>query len=265
LVLVFIVTACLACNRAHTTSIEAPERLPASAQTSTTKSEAEENICVKFDRLNARVRDGLIDKKAARALVAEMIPKLGDYFRANGGSGSPVNAWVFPVEGYNPKAIGGSNGSGYIAKGYDYFDGNRHGGHPAHDIFILDKNHDDLDDATGKPVKVLAMKSGVVVASANRWTPDSDLRGGKYVYVYDPVTKSLLYYAHNHEIFVKPGDMVTAGQAIATVGRSGKNAFQSRSPTHLHIMWLVFEKESLTPKDLYQILRSAKTSSKSGS
>ena len=48
----------------------------------------------------------------------------------------------------------------------------------------------------------------------------------------------IYYYAHNRTLAVKPGYIVTSGQVIATVGRSGKNAAEARSPTHLHIMFL---------------------------
>ena len=63
--------------------------------------------------------------------------------------------FYFPIAGYNALNIGGENGNGYIASGYDYFDGNKHGGHPAQDIFIHDSNQDCKDDLTQKPVCVL--------------------------------------------------------------------------------------------------------------
>jgi murein DD-endopeptidase MepM/ murein hydrolase activator NlpD len=209
------------------------------------------------------VRDGKIEKPAARAEIEKLLPKLRDYFYAKGGTDSPNELWAFPLEGYTTDAIGGTNGNGYIAKGYDYFDGNRHGGHPAQDIFIRDRNQDSLDDRTGKPVSVFSMRNGVVVAVENMWRPGSELRGGKYIYVFDPATSSLLYYAHNGEIFVKPGDIVTAKQVLATVGRTGKNAFAARSPTHLHLMWLVFEDGAPVARNIYRQLLKATINAKS--
>lgn len=213
-----------------------------------------ENPCLEFDRLNTQVRDGLIDREPARNRIKSLLPRLKAYFYARGGIDSPKDDWVFPVQGYNQSSIGGVEGSGYVSKGYDYFDGNKHLGHPAHDIFINDKNQDGLDDNTHKPVNVLAMKSGVVVATANEWLVGSELRGGKYVYVFEPSTNSLIYYAHNNELFVRPGDMVKAGSVLAIVGRSGKYANPSRSPTHLHVGWLVIENGYPKPRDLYQAL-----------
>jgi len=146
--------------------------------------------------------------------------------------------WVFPLKGYDPRAIGGTNGNGYSDKGYHYLDGNKHLAHPAHDIFINDKNQDCLDDRTQKPVDVLATKNGIVIACTNEWDPSSNLRGGKYIWICHQGEKGpwalLTYYAHNSKIFVKPGDWVKQGQKIAEVGRTGLNAYPKRSPTHLH-------------------------------
>jgi hypothetical protein len=90
-----------------------------------------------------------------------------------------------------------------------------------------------------------------VIASESEWDTDSDLRGGKYIYVYDYVSDGIFYYAHNSEIFVKPGDILNAGDIIAHVGRTGLNAYKKRSPTHLHIMYLVTEDGYPKPKNIY--------------
>jgi peptidoglycan LD-endopeptidase LytH len=244
----------LACGQTNVQSrtSEQNQGAPAAKQ-----SRAAENPCVEFDRLNASIRDGRIEKRAAQTAIAALAPKIRAYFYAAGGVDSPRDHWVFPLQGYGSKAIGGVRGEGYLPRGYDYFDGNKHGGHPAHDIFILDKNQDEKDDRTGAPVAVTAMRNGVVVAAAADWAPGSGLRGGKYIYLFDPSISSLIYYAHNGEIFVKPGDLVQAGQKIAIVGRTGKSAAEKRSPTHLHLMQLVFENGTLSPHDLYKVLLAA--------
>ena len=61
-----------------------------------------------------------------------------------------VKGVTFHDRGYGPGSIGGVRGSGFRPKGYDFYDGNRHGGHPAHDIFVQDADQDALDDATGR-------------------------------------------------------------------------------------------------------------------
>ena len=129
----------------------------------------------------------------------------------------------------------GGKDKGFVAQGYDFYAGNRHGGHPAYDIFIRDRNQDDLDDRTKKPVAVLSMTGGVVLSAESEWLPESRLRGGKYVWVYDPYNDLLVYYAHNREVLVKAGDLVRPGDKLAELGRSGYNAAKKRSPTHLHM------------------------------
>ncbi len=145
----------------------------------------------------------------------------------------------FPIAGYTHKSIGGINGNGYIGRGYDYFAGNKHTAHPAQDIFVNDADQNILDDITNAPISVLSMTGGVVVATYTNWDSLSILRGGNYIYVYDPSANQLIYYAHNAELFVKTGDVVKPGEKIANIGRSGLSAFKKRSPTHLHIMGLL--------------------------
>ena len=208
-----------------------------------------------FDELYSHIRDGKISRDAARAKVRALLPSIAREFYARGGKDTPEDAWRFPVEGYAANSIGGTNGSGYLPNGYDWFEGYRSKGHPGHDIFIRDRNQDELDDGTGKPVNVLSISSGIVVAYAPDWTPDSVLRGGRYLYIYDPSRNGIFYYAHQRSLLVKPGDVVSAGQVIATVGRSGRNAAASRSPTHLHVMFLAVDGGDYPrPRDVYQEL-----------
>ena len=48
----------------------------------------------------------------------------------------------FPIRGYSTSAIGGTHGEGYRGNGFDLFDYNVRGSHPAQDIFISDRNQD---------------------------------------------------------------------------------------------------------------------------
>jgi murein DD-endopeptidase MepM/ murein hydrolase activator NlpD len=213
-----------------------------------------------YNTLNTKIRDGEITKTEALKEMKTLMPMLTQYYTSHGG------CWVikhqellhFPLKGYDIKAIGGKNGSGYIAAGYDFFTGNKHGGHPAHDIFIRDANQDGLDDKTGKEVQVLSACEGVVVATETGWQPGSAQRGGNYIWIYSPTKDVLWYYAHNNKVFVKPGDMVYAGTPIATVGRTGANAAMKRSPTHLHFMTLRFDTGCYPrPENIYQTLKVA--------
>jgi len=140
----------------------------------------------------------------------------------------------FPLKGYTFHSIGGTKGNGYQVQGYDFFDGNQHKGHPGHDLFIQDRNQDEVDDRTGNFVDVLSVCSGVVVSVNGDWEPSSPVRGGNYVWVYHPIKSRYFYYAHLREITVSVGQVVSRGDRLGTVGRSGLNAYPKRSPTHLH-------------------------------
>ena len=213
-------------------------------------------ICEVFDSLNTNIRNGLIKKEEGLVLINNLLPRLRNYFYENGGKDYAKSTWFFPIQGYDSKAIGGTNGSGYIASGYDYFDGNKHGGHPAHDIFIKDKNQDSIDDMTKKSVNVFSVTGGIVIATEIRWDTTSNLRGGKYIWIYDPASNSFFYYAHNDKVLVHLCDIVKPGDVIATVGRSGLNAFKKRSPTHLHIMQLKLDDNCYPkPADCYNDLK----------
>ena len=142
----------------------------------------------------------------------------------------------FPLKGYGPRAIGGKEGSGYQIQGYDFFDGNQHKGHPGHDIFIRDKNQDGLDDVTGRPVDVISVSSGMVVSVNLNWEPSSPIRGGNYIWIYEPIKSRYYYYAHLNEIFVNVGQIVSKGDRLGTVGRTGVKAYPKSSPTHLHFV-----------------------------
>ncbi len=187
-----------------------------------------------WDQLYLKIRDGLISKGEARIQLKELEGLLKDLWRQRGGKVSD-GGLCFPVEAYGANAIGGKGGNGYQAKEYDFFDGNRHKGHPSQDIFIRDKDQDGLDDVTGKPVYVLSASSGIVVSVFLGWKPANPIRGGNYIWVYEPNRNRYYYYAHLNEIFVRTGQFLSRGERIGTVGRTGTNAYPRRSPTHLHL------------------------------
>ncbi|MGY4535915.1 murein DD-endopeptidase MepM/ murein hydrolase activator NlpD [Mucilaginibacter sp. UYNi724] len=206
------------------------------------------STCQKINALNNRVLNGTIK----RADAAKQLKALLGQLKVNPSTTSKI--WIFPLKGYKSIAIGGTNGNGYSDKGYHYLDGNKHAAHPAHDIFIKDANQDNLDDRTLKPVDVLAVADGVVVACTNEWEPASTMRGGKYIWVYHPANGIFSYYAHNQTIFVKPGDELKAGDKIAEVGRTGLNAYKKRSPTHLHFSAFKIVNDLPVPFNPYQQL-----------
>ncbi len=211
------------------------------------------NPCVDYDILDKQIRDGAIAKAEAARRFSELIPQLD---RHAAGSCPPRRAdgepsWVFPVDRARLRDIGGRSGSGYQPGGYNFFDGNRHHGHPAHDIFIHDENQDERDDTSGKPVPVRSVLPGIVIALESNWEAVSPLRGGRYVVVYHPASSELFCYAHLARISVRVGQCVDRGGVLGEVGRSGKSAARKRSPTHLHLTRLRIINGRPVPEDAY--------------
>lgn len=212
--------------------------------------------------LMRKVRDGNISRQNAVDSMFKLTNDLWDYMELNVKRKKILkysdNDWVFPVRGYDANAIGGSGGSGYITSGFDFYEINS-GGHPAQDIFIADKNQDCIDDVTGKEVEILSMSGGVVVETRKNWDNTMmDIRGGNIVYVYDNYTNGLFYYAHLKDVLVNTGDFVKPGTVLGILGRTGKNAYPSRSPTHLHIMYIRSHDGEMIPENLYKDLIKAK-------
>lgn len=195
-------------------------------------------LCQQFNVLNTTIRDSKISKPEALQQLRILLTAIQKAYTASVTTSTVHRCMCFPLKSYNWHAIGGVNGSGYISSGYSYFSGNKHGGHPAHDIFITDKNQDCIDDKYGNKIDVLSTVDGVVVAVERLWKQGSEQRGGNYIWIYSPTANRLIYYAHNADVFVNTGDIVKCGDRIATVGRSGMNASKKRSPTHLHYMVL---------------------------
>jgi len=185
--------------------------------------------------LYIKIRDRLISKEEARTKLKECEVMLKDFYLKH-SDGEKNDRLRFPLKGYTPNAIGGKRGGGYQTQGYDFFDGNDHRGHPGHDIFIRDKNQDGLDDLTGKPVEVLSASPGIVVSVNLDWKPSSLIRGGNYIWIYEPIKNRYFYNAHLNEIFVRIGQIVSKGDRLGTVGRTGVKAYPKSSPTHLHFV-----------------------------
>lgn len=201
------------------------------------------------------VRDGNIPKVDAQLKLDSLVPELSSYVLTLYELG--ISSWAFPLDSYGrgalektdfqPNAVYGP----YNIKGYDFFDGNKHGGHPAHDIFIRDKFRRCLDDVTNQPVRALAMEDCVVLFVNKVWEPKSKLRGGKYVWLYNPKDNKFFYYAHLNDIFVEPGRLVKKGEALGIVGRTGRLADMKTSPTHVHLMVLEYREGVFVPYDYY--------------
>lgn len=217
-----------------------------------------------WQKFETSVRDGSIDKTTARRELPVLMAAIEDLARHY--SFASQERWIFPVVGYDLSAIDGKNGNYYRPdiiygaspiKGYDFFDGNLHGGHPAHDIIIRDKNQDCLDDRTQKPVAVAAAVDCLVLETYTGWYPASQLRGGNVVWLYNPNLQMIFYYAHLDKVMVKPGQFLKAGEVIGTIGRTGVSASKKASPTHLHLMLLQYLDHKFKPFNYYSLLKDS--------
>lgn len=167
---------------------------------------------------------------------------------------------VFPLAGSNVSAVGGRRGNGYYVREFDLFDQSVSGSHPAHDIFIFDKDRDCIDDRRGEYVDVVSVGHGIVIAVEHHWKEGSLFRGGNYVWVYDLERGGLWYYAHNRISIVEAGQRVRPGDKLGEVGRTGFNAIQNRSDTHLHLMYLELDDDLYPhPVNYYEWLQDAHT------
>ena len=202
-----------------------------------------------WDKFEKDVRDGNISKEDARAKLDSVVRTLKEFVIKN----YPIlrnrenDKWVFPLINGTLRNIIFGRGDYHPNSplpAYDFFDGNKHGGHPAYDIFInekdvkIDKNNDCLIDSTGKPAIALSLVNGIVASINTEWVKGSDLRGGNYVWIYNPYLDMFFYYAHLNDTFVKPGQFVARGQEVGTVGKTGRKAIFTEC--HIHLMVLQY-------------------------
>lgn len=221
--------------------------------------EESSNVVEKWDVFEKEVRDQKISKDSAKKVFPYLYEKLKKYSEKYKFD-TLTTSWDFPVAGYGMDAVGKGGFKpdiyygGSPIRGYNFYDGNKHGGHPAYDIFIHDKDQDCLDDNIGKPVDIVAPVDLMILSIFTDWIKDSGIRGGNYVWALDPIENQIFYFAHLDSIFVKGGDFSKKDKPIGTMGRSGKNAWVKRCPTHLHMMVLKIDGEELIPVDYLHLL-----------
>lgn len=205
-----------------------------------------------WDALEKAVRDGLVTPEVARAELLRVVAALRQAHPTR-----EDRRWTVPVRGGRVAWLGGRNGEGFRPNGprpaYSWYDGNKHGGHPAHDVFIPDRNRDCLHDRTRDPFIAVAMQPGVVASINTGWAP-GEPRGGKYVWLYQSATDRFYYYAHLNRVDVRPGQRVQAGDALGTVGNTGFPADRANKPCHIHLMALDVAGGAMKPYDYFRDL-----------
>ena len=215
-------------------------------------------VFLRYKTLLVNVREQTISPDEAKVEFLDILNELRRTY-PNELDSSQVSDFVFPLIGSNYSAVGGK-GSGFYVHKFNLFDHKISGSHPAHDIFIYDPNQDCVDDRRNEYVDIVSVGKGIVVAVEKNWADTSAYKGGNYVWVYDTERGGLWYYAHHRKVVVDPGQKVKAGDKLGEVGRTGFNAKNKRSDTHLHLMYLELDEElNPWPKNYYSWLKNART------
>jgi hypothetical protein len=210
-------------------------------------------VCEDWNSLYARIRDFTMAPATAQAAFAPLHQRLQERYGQAGIGGSER---FYPVLGYDTSW--GVGGIAFQPRGYQFFSGNRQGIHPSLDLFILDKDQDNLDDRNQLPVTIIAFSAGVVVGLNTEWEFPSPQRGGKYIWIFDPSTERYTYYAHLAQVDVQLGQIVQAGEPLGLLGRTGLNAYPKRSPTHLHLTVLSYRQGEMVPYNPWSELLRAR-------
>jgi hypothetical protein len=200
------------------------------------------------------IRDNKIDKDDAIDSIKIYVKIAKQELSLPGFIPTKKEGWVYPMTGWTWNSYR-TNGKDYKAERFDYFQGGEFHGHPAHDIFILDKDSNGIEDSTGEKVKAVSMVNGAVISLYNEWKPSNFLRSGNYVKIFDPETEAIFYYSHLDTVFVKVGDIVNAGEPVGYVGRTGRKAL--RGKTHLHIAYYKIINGYPKPVDIIEELYGA--------
>ncbi len=181
-----------------------------------------------WEKTEHYLRDGSIEPKAARAIFKKLWPQVRVDEVPSPRQGRWQ--WVFPVAGGTKKSF---KSNSYRAAGYRFYDGHKRKGHPGVNIYIHDKERDGLDDKTKKKVAVLSAMDGLVVSTQPYWKPGDINKEGVYVCVLDQEDGRLFIYSRLAKLKVGLGQVVSKGQVIGWVGRTGEDVHEKRVSTHL--------------------------------
>lgn len=215
-----------------------------------------QSVFERWHKTDQLIRDRKIDEDDAIDSI-KLYVKLGKAeFKQYGIAGTKRSEWVFPMSNFTWYSYR-SEGKDYKDDRFSYFQGGESKGHPAHDIFILDKDTNSIEDSTGKHVPAISMVNGIVISTYDRWVRHDFLRSGNYIKLFDPVSEAMFYYSHLDSVFVKPGELVKAGDKIGYIGRTGRKAIFGK--THIHIAYYKIEDGEPIPEEIINDLYRAQS------
>jgi peptidoglycan LD-endopeptidase LytH len=210
-----------------------------------------QTIWSRWHKTDQLIRDRKIDKDDAIDSIIKYVPLAVQDFKTRDIPVTKRADWVFPMIGWTSVTYR-TGGKDYKDAGFDYFQGGEFTGHPAHDIFIIDKDTNVFEDSTGLKVYATAMVTGIVLSTYGTWFRADYLRSGNYVKLFDPESKAIFYYSHLDSVFVEPGQLVLAGEPVGYVGRTGRKAIKGK--THIHIAYYKIEDGEPIPEDIIKDL-----------
>ncbi len=212
------------------------------------------SVFQRWHKTDELIRDRKIDEDFAIDSIKIYVKLAVKEFKTTGTLTTKRSGWLFPMSGWTSVTYR-AGGKDYRDDGFDYFQGGEFKGHPAHDIFILDKDSNGVEDSTGKKVYAVSMVNGIVISKYSKWFKGDYLRSGNYVKLFDPETEAIFYYSHLDSVFVEVGQIVVSGEPIGYVGRTGRKAIRGR--THVHIAYYKIEDGEPIPEDIINDLYRA--------
>jgi murein DD-endopeptidase MepM/ murein hydrolase activator NlpD len=208
----------------------------------------------RWHKTDQLIRDRKIDAGDAEDSIALYVKLAKDDFRTLGIPATKRADWVFPMSGWTSVSYR-SGGKDYKDARFDYFQGGEFKDHPANDIFFPDKDSNTYEDSTGEKVYAAAMVTGIVISKYSTWFKQDYLRSGNYVKLFDPETEAIFYYSHLDTVFVEIGQLLTAGEPLGFVGRTGRKAIKGK--THVHIAYYKIDDGHPVPEEIIQDLYKA--------
>ncbi len=219
-----------------------------------------QSIFERWHKTDQLIRDRKINENDAMDSI-KMYVKFGKAeFKTYGIAGTKRSDWVFPMSDFTWYSYR-SDGKDYKDEFFSYFQGGEFKGHPAHDIFIIDKDTNSFEDSTGRQVPAISMVNGIVISTYSTWFRADYLRSGNYIKLFDPESEAIFYYSHLDSVFVKPGQFIKAGDKIGYIGRTGRKAIKGK--THIHIAYYKIDEDGdPVPEDILNDLYRAQSKMK---
>ncbi len=161
----------------------------------------------------------------AASLLSFHVPSYAAGFTANAqngsGGGFAIHADLFTKDG---------SGTSYVTQNY---------GRTLYSYLYPNDWHDGIDIAAAYGTPVYSPNDGTVVAVGNQDNYCYHRGFGKYVAVRDPENNLILWYAHLGTQSVSPGEIITKGTILGTIGATGLE-----TGTHLHFS--IFQAKGFT-------------------